>query len=112
RLKGEAVMLDHYGVSRESLREGLRLLESQGLISIRRGPGGGPIVGRVDPANFGRVSTLFYHLAGGTYEELFESWIVAEGMLADRAARNEDRRLVRESMDPYLVIPAGKGDLW
>ena len=65
RLEPEALMLEQYGVSRESLREGLRLLEAQGLISIRRGPGGGPIVGRVDPANFGRMSTLFYHLVGG-----------------------------------------------
>ena len=32
-------MLEQYDVSRESLREGLRLLEVQGLISIRRGPG-------------------------------------------------------------------------
>ena len=83
-------MLEHYKVSRESLREGLRLLEVQGLISIRRGPGGGPMVGTVDPANLGRISTLFYHLAGATYRELFEAWVLAESMLAERAARNPD----------------------
>jgi len=105
RLESEAAMLDHYGVSRESLREGLRLLEVQGLITIRRGPGGGPIVGRVDPANFGRVSTLFYHLAGGTYEELFEAWVVTEAELAERAARNSDRAAVRRAMAPYLSMP-------
>ena len=98
-------MLEQYGVSRESLREGLRLLEAQGLISIRRGPGGGPIVGRVDPANFGRMSTLFYHLVGATYEELFEAWVVTEATLAERAARNEDRALVREAMEPFLEAP-------
>jgi DNA-binding FadR family transcriptional regulator len=102
RLEAEAAMVDHYGVSRESLREGLRLLEAQGLISIRRGPGGGPIVGRVDPANFGRVSTLFYHLAGGTYGELFEAWVIAEATLAERAARNDDRALVRKAMQPFV----------
>ena len=57
-LPSEAAMLQQYGVSRESLREGLRLLEVQGLIRIRRGPGGGPIVGSLDPANMGRTSTL------------------------------------------------------
>src|SRR3977135_2417669 len=61
-LPSEAVMLEQYGVSRESLREGLRLLEVQGLIILRRGPGGGPVVGRGDPANFGRISPLFYYL--------------------------------------------------
>jgi GntR family transcriptional regulator, transcriptional repressor for pyruvate dehydrogenase complex len=40
-LPTEAHMLAHDGVSRESLREGLRLLETQGLITLRRGPGGG-----------------------------------------------------------------------
>lgn len=99
----EARMLEQYGVSRESLREGLRLLEAQGLITLRRGPGGGPVVGTVDPANLGRVSTLYYHLVGANYGELFEAWAVAEGYLAERAARNEDRELVRKTLEPYLT---------
>ena len=102
-LPSEARMLEQYGVSRESLREGLRLLEAQGLITLRRGPGGGPVVGTVDPANLGRVSTLYYHLVGANYGELFEAWAVAEGYLAERAARNEDRELVRATLEPYLL---------
>ena len=101
-LPAEARMLEQYGVSRESLREGLRLLEAQGLITLRRGPGGGPVVGAVDPANLGRASTLYYHLVGATYGELFEAWAVAEGYLAERAARNEDRALVRATLERYL----------
>jgi DNA-binding FadR family transcriptional regulator len=105
-------MLEQYGVSRESLREGLRLLEAQGLITLRRGPGGGPVVGAVDPANLGRVSTLYYHLVGATYGELFEAWAVAEGYLAERAARNEDRPLVRATLERYLAEQDGDlGDL-
>jgi DNA-binding FadR family transcriptional regulator len=102
RLPGEAAMLEQYGVSRESLREGLRLLEVQGLISLRRGPGGGPIVGSVDPANLGRVSSLYYHLAGATYAELFEAWVVAETMIAELAAHNPDREAVRTALAPYV----------
>ena len=78
KLPSEAVMLEEFGLSRESLREGLRLLEVQGLITLRRGPGGGPIVGHLDPASLGRTSTLYYHLAGGTYSELLEAWVVTE----------------------------------
>jgi DNA-binding FadR family transcriptional regulator len=106
-LPSEARMLEQYGVSRESLREGLRLLEAQGLITLRRGPGGGPVVGKVDPANLGRVSTLYYHLVGANYGELFEAWAVAEGYLAERAARNEDRTLVRATLEPYLTVEDG-----
>ena len=101
-LPSEARMLEQYGVSRESLREGLRLLEAQGLITLRRGPGGGPVVGTVDPANLGRASTLYYHLVGATYGELFEAWAVAEGYLAERCRPQRGSRLVRATLEPYL----------
>ncbi|MGH9084730.1 MAG: FadR/GntR family transcriptional regulator [Acidimicrobiales bacterium] len=110
KLPGEAVMLEEFGISRESLREGLRLLEVQGLITIRRGPGGGPVVGHLDPASLGRTSTLYYHLAGGTYNELMEAWVVTEVLLAERAARNPDRDAVREAMKPYLTMPEDQDD--
>jgi len=104
-LPAEAAMLAQYGVSRESLREGLRLLEVQGLISIRRGPGGGPVVGIVDPANLGRISTLYYEMAGATYDELFEAWTFAECELALRAARHPDRAERAAVLSPYLEGP-------
>src|SRR3954469_4467399 len=100
-LPSEAAMLEQYGVSRESLREALRLLEVQGLISIRRGPGGGPVVGTIAPANLGRVSTLFFYMAGATYRELFEAWIIGEGVLADMAARNPNTEARQTAMAPY-----------
>jgi GntR family transcriptional repressor for pyruvate dehydrogenase complex len=102
RLPLEAEMLEHHGVSRESLREALRLLEVQGLISLKRGPGGGPIVGHIDPANLGRTSTLYYHVAGGSYAELFDAWVTVEAILAERAARNPDRDAVRKAIKPFL----------
>jgi DNA-binding FadR family transcriptional regulator len=58
RLPPEASMVELYRVSRESLREGLRLLELQGMITIRTSAGGGPVVGRIEPANLGRMSAL------------------------------------------------------
>jgi len=102
RLPHEAAMLRQYGVSRESLREGLRLLEVQGLITIRRGPGGGPSVGTIDPANLGRVSSLYLHVAGATYTELFDAWVLTESVQAELAARNPDRPTVHEAMEPFL----------
>ena len=101
-LPNEAAMIEHYGVSRETLREGLRLLESQGLVTIKRGPRGGPLVGTVDPANIGRMNTLFYQMAGASYTELLEAWQVAEALLAERAARHPDQEHRRSTMNPYL----------
>lgn len=102
-LPSEAQMLKQYGVSRESLREGLRLLEVQGMITIRRGPGGGPLVGTVDSANLGRMEALYFQLAGATYEELFEAWVFSEAELARRAAANPDFVARAAAMEPYIA---------
>ena len=101
-LPSEAVMVKQSGVSRESLREGLRLLEVQGMISIRRGPGGGPVVGTVDSANLGRMQALFFNLAGASYDELFSAWVFAETTLAGMAAANADVEARQAAMAPYL----------
>ena len=102
RLPSEAAMLAHYRVSRASLREGLRLLEVQELIRLKPGPGGGPIVSAVDPRNLAKISTLYLHLGGATYQELFEAQLVVSPISAERAARNPDRDLVRATLKPFL----------
>lgn len=102
-LPPEAAMLAHYRVSRASLREALRLLEVQELIRLKPGPGGGPIVSAVDPRNLAKISTLYLHLGGATYQELFEAQLVMAPIGAERAARHPDRELVRSSMKPFLL---------
>lgn len=104
KLPSEAKMLDYYRVSRQSLREALRLLEVQGLIELKRGPGGGPVVAGVDAAHFGRMSSLPFHLVGVTYEELVEAWAFADGQLAALAARRVADEAVRTSLDLYLEV--------
>jgi GntR family transcriptional repressor for pyruvate dehydrogenase complex len=107
-LASEAEMLQQYGVARETIREALRLLEAQGLVRIRRGPGGGPRVCTVDPANMGRMTALYYHMAGATYRDLLEAWIVSESLAASRAARNPEAAARRAALAPYV---AGGDDL-
>ncbi|MDQ0466902.1 DNA-binding FadR family transcriptional regulator [Caulobacter ginsengisoli] len=102
RLPLEAQMLIQYRVSRSSLREALRLLEVQGLIAIRPGPGSGTVVGKVLPGNFARTMTLYLHMSGVTYDELLNAWMMTEPMLAELAARNPDRARVKAAMEPFL----------
>ena len=102
RLPTETDMLAQYGVSRESLREALRLLEVQGLITLKRGPGGGPLVGSVDPVYLARTTTLYFHMCGATYDELVDTGQLTEPLLAAKAARNPDRHAVRTAMRPYF----------
>jgi GntR family transcriptional repressor for pyruvate dehydrogenase complex len=102
RLPDEAAMLVQYGVSRESLREALRILEVQGLITIRRGPGGGPKVAGVDPAYLARTATLYFHLSGATYDEVFETWHALEPAVAEKVAGLPDRASVRKALEPFV----------
>jgi GntR family transcriptional repressor for pyruvate dehydrogenase complex len=87
-LASEAVMLDRYGVGRASLREALRILEIHGLIKIKPGPKGGPVVAEVTSADLGRSATFFFHAIGATFADLLGARLVIEPMMARLAATN------------------------
>jgi GntR family transcriptional regulator, transcriptional repressor for pyruvate dehydrogenase complex len=89
-LPPEAAMLEKYQVGRASLREALRILEVQGIIAIRPGPGGGPMVAPFDSMNFARMMTLYLHLSGATYREVLEARIIMEPVMAKLAAQRRD----------------------
>ncbi len=90
KLPAEANMLQKYQVGRASLREALRLLEVQGLIVIRPGPGGGPVVASADSRNFARMAALYFHLGDATYRDLVEARLVMEPVMARLAAGRRD----------------------
>jgi GntR family transcriptional regulator, transcriptional repressor for pyruvate dehydrogenase complex len=88
RLPPEAVMLDRFRVGRASLREALRIVEVYGLITIRPGPGGGPVVQDVTARQFARTGTFYFHLHGATFRDLLEARRELEPMMARLAATN------------------------
>jgi len=47
RLPSETAMMARFGMSKGTIREAMRILEAQGLIETRTGPGGGSFVGEV-----------------------------------------------------------------
>lgn len=95
-LPSEALMLEHYGIGRASLREALRILEINGLISIKPGPGGGPVMETASPENFGQMATLYLHLLGATMGELHEALLIMEPILVRMSAEHqEESQLVR-----------------
>lgn len=103
RLPLEAELLLHYGVSRPSLREALRLLEFQGLITIRPGPGSSTVVGEATASNLAQMLVLYFHLANASYDELLSAWQLTEPLLARLAAENPDRNAVKKTMKPFLA---------
>lgn len=89
-LMSEAAMLQTYEGGRASLREALRLLETNGLISIKAGPRGGAVVGSVDPVQFGRMSTRYFQMGGATIRDLIEARLILEPAATALASRRRD----------------------
>lgn len=99
-LSSEAQMLEDYGVGRGSLREALRILEVHGLITMKPGRNGGPVVIEVGTRNYGRMSTLFFHLGGMTFSQLVDARLALEPMMARLAAERCGQELVGKLADP------------
>ena len=92
-LEPESLMLERFGISRASLREALRILETQGLITIKPGPRGGPSVAPVSSIDFGRMATLFFQVMHVTLGDVLEARLVIEPVMARMAAERHDPEL-------------------
>ena len=92
RLPNEAEMLAAFGVGRASLREALRILEVQGLVTIRPGPNGGPILSTSSASAraFGHLATLHFQFSQATFRHLIEARELLEPTLAAEAATRQD----------------------
>src|SRR5215213_11372004 len=58
KLPPERMMMETYEAGRGTLRESLRFLELQGVISLKPGPGGGPVVQQPDATTLATSLTL------------------------------------------------------
>jgi len=85
-LPPEAAMLRRLQVGRASLREALRILEVYGLITIKPGPGGGPIVHAPTSREFARTACFYFNVRGATLHDLLEARRSLEPLLARLAA--------------------------
>lgn len=91
-LASESAMLARFRVGRASLREALRILEIQGIVRLKPGPGGGPVVAAEAIQDFARMSTLHFQIRGVTYQELIDARLMLEPMMARLAAQHADEQ--------------------
>lgn len=108
RLPPERVMLEEYEVGRGTLRESLRFLELQGVISLKPGPGGGPVVQQPDATSLATSLTLLLQFANAPFRTIAEARGGLEPMMAQLAAeRMSDEQLLDlkasvETMEEHL----------
>src|ERR1700749_1396281 len=94
RIGTEQELAAEFGVSRPTLREGLRLLSSSHLIRVGRGRAGGIFVARTPNEGMGRNLSesiqLMLAADATSMEELLDGRMFLEVPLAGRAAVNAD----------------------
>lgn len=87
-LPAERQLVAESGLSRTSVRDALRVLESDGLITTRVGRSGGSMVTLPGRAAVARSVELFVRTHGIRLESLLECRVAVEPTLARLAARN------------------------
>lgn len=112
KLPSEEKMVARYDVARGSLREALRYLELQGVLRIKSGPGGGPIIRIPDGRHFASTLALMLQCVGARFRAIIETrWVVEPGIaaLAAERASADDLTALRECLAAMQRVCADGG---
>jgi GntR family transcriptional repressor for pyruvate dehydrogenase complex len=90
RLPSENHLAGQFGVSRHTVREALRTLELSGLLTIRTGVSGGPVVRDRIANTIGKLYIDALQMEKITAEELTAARLVIEKAIMDEAIDNRD----------------------
>jgi len=97
RLPPEKALAEQLGVSRNTIREALRLLEYAGLLELRKGSGGGAFVRKGDGGTIVTSMLDMYRLGAIVAEDLTEAriWIgsIAVQVACERATQADIKAL-------------------
>jgi DNA-binding FadR family transcriptional regulator len=101
-LLSEAAMLPRYEVARGTLREALRILETYGLITIKTGPKGGPVVADAGSRPLASVIALVLQMSRTSFRSIVDARLQLEPLLAREAAdrrESSDLEALHESIE-------------
>jgi GntR family transcriptional repressor for pyruvate dehydrogenase complex len=99
----EADLLERFDVSRPSLREALRILEADGLISIARGALGGVIVHRPDQRMTARAAALVMQSRSVSLADVFDASAVIEPAAARIVATSRGHQRAANELREIIV---------
>jgi GntR family transcriptional repressor for pyruvate dehydrogenase complex len=88
----EPELIERFGVSRPSLREALRILEAEGLISVVRGVLGGVVVHRPDQRLTARTAALVLQTRNVSLADVFDARTIIEPAAVRLVASGRGRR--------------------
>jgi DNA-binding FadR family transcriptional regulator len=98
QLPTEGLLAEQFQVAQTSVREALRILESEGLVSVRRGSPGGGQVREADPRTLARYASLLLQFEGATVKDVHQARIMIEPLAARRLAERPDRTALADAL--------------
>ncbi|HEY4333272.1 MAG TPA: FCD domain-containing protein [Ilumatobacteraceae bacterium] len=98
-LGSEDDLVSSLGVSRPTLRQGLRLLEQEQLVAVRRGVGGGIFARRPSIEGVAHTASVFLRSEGTTYGDLIRTLSVLCAQCAHMVAENPDPAVRQRLLD-------------
>ena len=101
-LPPESALMEQFGISRPTLREAFRILESEGLITVRRGARGGARVQLPSTNVAARYAGLVLQHRGTTVADVLEARVIVEVPAARMLASRRDRGAVADRLQEKL----------
>ena len=95
-LPPESELMERFGVSRPTLREAFRVLESESLIQIERGVRGGARVHRPRRRTVARYAGLILTYEGVNLEDVYDARTTVEMAIVSELARVRDPDVIAE----------------
>lgn len=86
RLPGEAELIARFGMSKGTIREAMRLLQAQGLVVTKTGPGGGSFVGMVTKDRAHALLANYFYFRQVSIDDIYQVRIALEPEVAANLA--------------------------
>lgn len=99
-----ADLAEEYAVSLSSLREALRMLEGEGLVSLRKGPGGGVSVHKPTERSAARNVALLFQSRDVTLADVQEARTLFEPLAVRMLAERRNRRATAEHLAHLVEV--------
>lgn len=99
----EPELVERFGVSRPSLREALRILEAEGLISVVRGVRGGVVVHEPDGRMTARTAALLLQARNVPLADVFDARSMLEPLAVKALASGRGRRAAVAELRPLIA---------
>jgi DNA-binding FadR family transcriptional regulator len=106
-LPPEDQLMEHARVARTTVREALRILESEGLLVVRRGARGGARIRTPSESNVARYIGLVLQCEGATLRDVYDARLMLEAPAAGLLARSDDRGHILAALREALADEEG-----